>query len=372
MTTVLSIVRLALPNLFFGYGIAANLSAFTGPRPAYDLPAQGLLAGGLTRDLDGLYKQVLPHMDVSFGLIGAARYGLLGEARSGAVVGQNGWLFSTEEVRALPTAPELAHIVGTVADIRDDLRAAGTDLVVVPLPAKIDIYRELSPDPVFGQALADTLGQFSGQLAGRGISVVDARSALAQPGSTTPVFFPTDTHWTPHGATLVADAVAASGFVPAGNLGFVRADTPPKALTGDLIRFITTPELAPRMGLPPETLVPFVQTPAVAATDIFGTAPADIILVGTSYSANADWGFADALMQALGRDVLSLAEPGLGPLQPMRDYLASDMFRDTPPAVVIWEIPVRYLTDPAIWPAPAVPADPEIAAMPPNQENPDG
>ena len=33
----------------------------------------------------------------------------------------------------------------------------------------------------------------------------------------------------------------------------------------------------------------------------------------------------------------------------MLDYLASDEVRDAPPALVIWEFPVRYLTDPTIW-----------------------
>lgn len=372
MTIFLHTVRLVLPTLFFGYGIAANLSIFLGSPPSYVLPSEGLLAGGLTRDLDGLYKQDLPHMDLSFGLIGAARYALLGEARSGAVVGQDGWLFSAEEVRALPTEGQLAGIVSTVSDIRGKLRTVGTELIVVPLPAKIDIYRDFSPDLVFGRELQDLLAKFTDELADRGIGVVDARPVLLNPDATAPVFFPTDTHWTPHGATLVAQAVAASGLVASGDLRFVRSDEPEKTLTGDLIRFVTTTALAPRLGLPQETVVPFVQTPADVTGDIFGSASADIILVGTSYSANADWGFADALMLALGRDVVSTAEQGLGPLRPMQDYLASDLFRDAPPALVIWEIPIRYLTDPALWPAPSIVPDPKISALPLNEENPDG
>lgn len=40
---------------------------------------------------------------------------------------------------------------------------------------------------------------------------------------------------------------------------------------------------------------------------------------------------------------------GQGPVKPMDTYLASDGFRDAPPKVVIWEIPLRYLTDPKLW-----------------------
>lgn len=368
MTIILRAARLALPTLFFGYAILANLSLATGPHPAMVLPDNGLLSGGLTRDLDGIYKKDLPHRGLSFGLIGAARYALLGEARQGVVVGQDGWLFSTEEVRSLPSDAKLAGIVKTVLGIRAQLLLGGTDLVVVPLPAKIDIYRDISPDVAFGKALESLHARFSAQLTSRGAVVVDARSALLNPVE--PAFFATDTHWTPHGAALVATAISASGTIMPGLLAYDRTEEAPKALTGDLVSFVTIPTMAPRVGLPSESVISVVQTPIDAESDIFGAVVQDIVLVGTSYSANPDWGFADALMVALGRDVVSVAEQGLGPLQPMRDYLASPEYRDGAPAVVIWEIPIRYLTDPALWPDGAAP-DPKIAALP-HEENADG
>ena len=348
MTIILQAARLVLPTLFFGYAIFANLSLIAGPHPAVVLPDHGLLSGGLTRDLDGLYKKELPHMTVSFGVIGALRYALLGEARSGAVVGEDGWLFSTEEVQPLPSDRQLDAMVETILDIRAQLLQGGADLVVVPLPAKVDIYRDVSPDATFGRAMAQLYDGFDDRLTARGMAVVNVRRDLLNPLE--PVFFATDTHWTPYGADLVAAAVGRSGTVLPGPLTYDRIPAAPKILTGDLINFVTTADLAPRIGLPAESVSPLVQTPVNAGTDIFGQTTNDIVLVGTSYSANPDWGFADALMRALGRDVVSVAERGLGPLQPMQDYLASDDFRSAPPAMVIWEIPIRYLTDPALWP----------------------
>jgi alginate O-acetyltransferase complex protein AlgJ len=371
MTHLLRAARLALPVLFFGYGMGANLSMLQAP-PTHALPETGLLSGGLTRGFDGAYRQDLAHMDLSSGLIGAARYALLGEARTGALVGRDGWLFTAEETRPVPDAAGLAAIAGTVQGIRDRLRAAGVDLVVVPLPAKIDIDRDRSPDPAFGQALAALLDRFSRHLADRGVAVVDARAALLAPDGAVPRFFATDTHWTPDGAQRVAAAVAASGHLARGGLRFDRVAGDARPLTGDLIRFVTTDDLAPRLGLLPEMLTPIVQTPRDGAADIFGAGPADIVLVGTSYSANPDWGFADALMVALGRDVVSMAEPGKGPLRPMLDYLDSAAFRDAPPAAVIWEIPIRHLTDAAIWPQPGARAGPDIAFLTPQKETPDG
>lgn len=366
MSIILQAARFALPTLFFGYAVLANIALITGPPPAMALPDGDLLSGGLTRNIDGIYKQDLPHRSPSFGLIGAARYVVFGEARHGAIVGQDGWLFSAEEVRPLPLPAQMTVIVETVLDIRAQLLLGGTDLVVVPLPAKIDVYRAISPDAVFGRALGSLYTRFSDRLAARGVVVVDARSALLNPVE--PVFFATDTHWTPLGAGLVASAILDAGAIAPGALVYDRRQEAPRELTGDLVSFVTTAAMAPDIGLPSESVTPVVQTPVDAGSDIFGAAAHDIVLVGTSYSANPDWGFADALMRTLGRDVVSVAEQGLGPLQPMQDYLAGADYRDAHPAVVIWEIPIRYLTDPALWPDAAAP-DQKIAALPP-EENP--
>ena len=368
MTIMLRTARLALPTLFFGYAILANLAFFPGQNAAVNLTDSGLLSGGLTHDLDAIYKKSLPHRDLSFGLIGAVRYAVLREARSGAVVGHDGWLFSAEEVRPMPSDAQLTGFLAAVVSIQAQLMQGGTSLVVVPLPAKIDIYRELSPEPAFGLGLATLYTRFSAQLSARGIAVVDARSTLLNPVE--PVFFASDTHWTAFGAARVAAAIGESGTIKPGPLAYDHIDLPRKALTGDLVSFVTNAAMAPFIGLPAETLVPMVQTPIGAGSDIFGEGAQDIVLVGTSYSANPDWGFADALMKKLGRDVVNVAEQGLGPLQPMRDYLASADYQAAPPAVVIWEIPIRYLTDPRLL-AEGTAQAPRVVALP-YEEKDDG
>ncbi len=360
MTRFLFAARLAVPALFFSYALFANLAFLSAKDTTVALPDAGLLSGGLTRNLDGVYKKDLPHLDVSFGVIGAVRYAALGEARQGAVVGRDGWLFTAEELRPMPGAADLAGIVATVSDVRAKLALRGAELVVVPLPAKVDIDRDRSFDPLFGDRLAGLYTQFVSGLAGLGLPVVGVRTALVTADA--PAFFATDTHWTPHGADLVAATVAASGVVATGSTAYTTNPADPKMLTGDLVGFVTTDAFAPRVGLPMETVPQTVVTQTDAAGDLFGAADADIVLVGTSYSANPDWGFADALMRRLGRDVVNMAQPGQGPLRPMQDYLASAELRDTPPAVVIWEIPIRYLTDRDQWPT-HLSAGPAVAVM---------
>lgn len=350
-------VRLILPVLLFGYGIAANVAVLTGPPTTLTLPRHDLLAGGLTRDFEHQYKTTLPHFSASFGWIGALRYAVLGEARSGAVVGRDGWLFTAEEARALPSVDARRALLDQIQNVQTRLAAQGTDLAILVLPAKIDIENAQSPDPVLSANMAALYADFLTDLRGAGILAIDPRPAMI--GQETPVFFATDTHWTPFGAGLAAQAVGKD--LPQGALIFSTQKARVKPLTGDLIRFVTQDRLAPMIGLLPEEITLSTLIAATAPADIFGAAPTDIVLIGTSYSANLDWGFADSLSRALGREVENHAVMGLGPVRPMLTYLQSKDFQTNPAKLVIWEFPIRYLADP--WPSDSAPAaDPGTVA----------
>lgn len=351
-------VRLILPVLLFGYGIAANVVVLTGPPTALTLPRQDLLAGGLTHDFERQYKTTLPHFSPSFGWIGALRYAVLGEARAGAVVGQAGWLFTTEETRALPNMDARRAFIAHIQGVKARLAAQGTDLAILVLPAKIDIDSAQAPNAALSANMAGLHADFLADLRGAGVLAIDPRPAMMEQEK--PVFFATDTHWTPYGAGVAAQAVGQ--VLPHGALHFVSQDRGFKPLTGDLIRFVTQDRLAPMIGLLPEQIPLSTLTATALPTDIFDAAPTDIVLIGTSYSANLDWGFADALSRVLGREVENHAALGLGPVRPMLTYLSSDDFRTNPAQLVIWEFPIRYLADP--WPsAPQTPGNDTLSAV---------
>jgi alginate O-acetyltransferase complex protein AlgJ len=126
-----------------------------------------------------------------------------------------------------------------------------------------------------------------------------------------------------------------------------------------LVSYVTSDTLAPMVGLATENVTPYIANIADEGDlgDLFGPQTVDVVLVGTSYSANPDWSFPEALKLSLKSDVLNAAAQGLGPVKPMSDYLASDAFRDAPPKVVIWEFPLRYLTDPKLWTNPVDPVE---------------
>lgn len=351
MQPILRASRFLLPAAFFSYAAVVNLgyAQFSGRG---DMQADGdLLRGGLTAGLETVYRQSLPHREPAIGMIGALRYLAVGEGRKGVITGSDGWLFSAEEVRA-PT-DDLDQSLDRIARIRDRLEAAGARLVVVPIPGKLDVM-VAHGNPETARGITTLYDAFLAGLKNRDVPVLNARPALRRGAETELSFFRTDTHWTPKGAEDVAQALAASGLVELGDTEFDVAWSPQQEFVGDLVAFVTSDSLAPSVGLSPEAVTPFT---AVAqadgeSLDIFaGTEAGSTLLIGTSYSANPTFSFAEALKLVLRRDVLNLAEEGRGPARPMLDYLGSDDFRDAPPELVIWEFPVRYLTDPALWDA---------------------
>ncbi len=341
------ISRYFLPVMFFGYVPFANLAAYEEPGgklAAFDMAA---LRGSVTHSFDTLYKTAMPHREPSIGVMGAARYLLIGEGRKGVVVGIDGWLFTTEETRPLPAS--LSPSVAKIAEIRDTLAAHGTRLIVVPLPAKVDVQAAEASAQELSTEMAGFYADLQAKLNAAQIDTVDARTPLVELVKSKPAFFATDTHWTLDGAAAVAAAVAKSGLIPLGTAQMTRTEEPKAEFAGDLVSYVTTEGIAPMLGLDREDANPYVVAAPADTSDIFAAAQVDVVLIGTSYSANPHWSFAEALKLDLHQDVLNAAEQGLGPVKPMDTYLASDSFRDAPPKVVIWEVPLRYLTDPKLW-----------------------
>lgn len=352
---------LLLPTTFFGYALYANsalLMNAASPEAqaseAKDLSLSYVIDGEATRDLDTLYKNELPHRAASVGLFGNARYALLGAGRKGVIVGEDGWFFSAEEFKNVSSA-DIYAAVDRIAEVQRDLDARGIRLVLAPLPAKSDIYAEEVPSLVRGPAMAETYNAFAAALKERGIVTADTRPALLAAKPFGEVFLKSDTHWSPSGAKATAEAVQTSlqvaGIALPSESVTAQWQTP-VSLWGDLTKFVTSPDYAPTVGLTQES-VPIYRTTVNAAADgadIFGDDTAvPVMLVGTSYSANENWSFADFLRQSLRADVVNVAKEGLGPGVPMMDLLAGVALDETTPTVVVWEFPIRYLGTKTLW-----------------------
>jgi len=240
--------------------------------------------------------------------------------------------------------------------VRDALAAAGVPRLVVALvPDKSRVYADRLDGTGRRPAYAWRYHTFRAALVNAGIAAPDLLKPLMDASGTTRTFMRTDTHWTPAGAEIAAEEVAAAVRalrVPPPSLdaaAFVTSDAPAVAHDGDLLRFIPLGALRPWLWGPLERLTPRTTAARADANGgdadalLFGEQTIPAVLVGTSFSAMSEWNFDGALKQALGMDVLNLADKGHGPMAPMDAYLASGTLRESPPELVIWEIPERYL-----------------------------
>ncbi len=315
--------------------------------PAMAMPAGfEIRVGEAARRFESHYDAVFPARTFGINFWAALQYLAFGEGRSGVVIGSDDWLYTLEEFRDWQESDQrISTHLQRIAQVQRQLAQRGTTLIVAPVPAKAGIYAEHrgGHQP---KALHDALYQRSlAHLQAHGVVVADLRSALLDCKASQAVFLRTDTHWTPAGARCAANAIAAralqAGVTTNRPQDFVTEIEPARDHAGDLIGFLP---LAPYFAalLPPADRLSPLRTVSNAEVDLLGnTAVVEVVLVGTSYSANPLWNFDGALREGLREDVLNLAESGHGPFTPMDAYLQNP---DSPQArVLIWEIPVRYL-----------------------------
>lgn len=333
-------------------------------RPAKQVPdsVEALTAGYATAAITDNYNTAFIARDIGIDLYGTLSWALFREGRPGVLAGVDGWLFSKEEFQTDARSRErMEKALDFVGAAKQRIEAAGSRLLVVVVPTKADVYPEKLGRYRLPQEPATRHAALMAGLAARGIEVVDPAPQMRREKSQADSFLHTDTHWTPFGANLTAQAIARQ--VASLDLGpattFVREDKPPVLHEGDLLRYIRVLPFARGSVPAPDKVTPFEALRHNGGEDLFGEAVVPVALVGTSYSANALFSFEAALKIALSHDVLNVAKEGQGPFVPLRDYLSSEAFAATPPALVIWEIPERYVDDaydPSVFALPAAPA----------------
>ena len=297
------------------------------------------------------FNEALPFRDAAISTWGVLEYTLLREGREGVLVGENGWLFTDEEVAFYEgAAAETARKLAFIDQARTRLAERGATLVVALVPDKSRVYAEHVGRPLPSYTGA-RYRAFRAALVAEGVLAPDLLTPLQNAKTDAPVYFRTDTHWTPAGAEVaaatLADALADKGISGLFETEYKTETTGRRPYEGDLLKFLPLGVLRSRLGPPPDDL----ESRRTSATSdagggLFGAQTVPVTLVGTSYSADETWNFAGALQRELGADVLNLAAEGQGPLPPMRAYLDSAELRDTPPTLVVWEIPERYLPVP--------------------------
>ncbi|MBO6792244.1 MAG: hypothetical protein JJ894_17155 [Dinoroseobacter sp.] len=323
-------------------GGVALIGAWSAAQTDWSLPAP--FTDGASQDaLQDAFDARVVIRDWSITAWGIALWLVFGQTSPGAVPGIEGWLFSDEEFLAQPGfETRLESAIARILSVQEQLASQDTPLVIALLPDKARIMADKlrSPRAPVVEARYDYVLT---ALRRSGIEVLDLRPVLAGAREDAPVYLKTDTHWTPHGARAVAEALAPQIIaLTEASTTFVTEATFAEMREGDLMRYLPLGARAADFGFPPEPVEGFATAGGAAGgLGLFGDPPPAGVLVGTSYSADPLWHFDGWLKQATGVDFLNQAEQGGGPFPPM-DVLLNAQGADSL-AVVVWDVPERYL-----------------------------
>ncbi|MFW6292925.1 MAG: alginate O-acetyltransferase AlgX-related protein [Spirochaetota bacterium] len=279
------------------------------------------------------------------------QYRVFGEGQPGLLVGTDGWLFTDEEFTYYESADErIARRLDFIVEVRDGLAERGAALVVALVPAKARVVSGRLGRYRYPDYARPRYDSFRRRLLERDVPAPDLARALEAKGEE--AFLRTDTHWTPAGALAAAAALADEidrtlESASATRRSFVREERETVRHEGELLTFLPLGPFMERFGPEPDTVGRFATSPRERReAGLFEEVSIPITLVGTSYSAGELWDFAGALQATASADVLNVSTEGEGPFVPMREYLDGETLEESPPAVVVWEIPERYLPAP--------------------------
>lgn len=311
-----------------------------------------VLNGKWAKAAETHYDEEFPIKRLGTNLWAALDYKLFNEGRPGVVLGKDQWLYTDEEFDAVANGEQNeADNLAIIQGVGDALKAQGTQLILAIIPAKTRLYPEHIGDNKPATLHTDLYQQFHAQAAQAGLVAPDLLAPLQGAKQHGQVFLRTDTHWTPMGAEVVAkqlgEVVAQQTPLSGEPEKFVTQAKETAPYKGDLTNFLPLDPLFSNLLPQPDQLqqrsTDPVATEAQGDDALFADSDVAVGLVGTSYSANPNWNFVGALKQALHSDVVNYAEDGHGPILPMLKYLQTDAFKSSPPQVLIWEFPERYL-----------------------------
>ena len=283
-------------------------------------------------------------------------------------IGQDNYLFGNLNIFSSfgsGTQDRLDRNLNTVVQIKQSLLKRKIQLVVVYVPFVGRIYPEGLPQEFKTPALLQTA--FARSLKTwrqNNVFAPDLNEAFLRAkgaaGNEFPLYLRQDNHWSTVGSLEAAKVVAASV-----NTTFksVLAGLPEKTSSyqwlepvlheGNYYRSLTATE---RGKVVQERFKPLKFTAAggtaVGGNNLLSNDAPGVVLVGSSFSKLEELGFANGLAHFLRRDVLNVAQSGKSFWTPLLDYLASDAFVNTPPKLLIWEIPEEHFapgTGPVDW-----------------------
>lgn len=336
-----------------GWGFSEGLRAIASPtaqqRLQPTLNGEAFLAGRTAAAINHIMAHNLPIDAWARAAGGLFRWAVFGSGGPQVRVGCDGWLFLNEELRPWPEAEAaMAERVEALARIRDRLAAQNIALLVAVVPDKARVHGDrLCGAPLSAQAAARLEG-FLAALEAKNLAPLSLLLPLQALAARQDAYWRTDTHWNQDGAAVAARAIAAraAGIALDRPGGFTtRHDTALTPGPGDLLRLMGLDILPDGLRPPIDRQHLARTTEPEAGGGLLDEAGApQVALIGSSYSVNAN--FHGALQEALGAGVTNLARAGGGFSGAAADYFAGATFRESPPRLIVWEIPERVIGQP--------------------------
>lgn len=287
----------------------------------------------------------------------AATWLTLGDTGDRVRPGCPGWLFLADELKVHAQAEANAQRKAqVVADIDRQLAQRGIELLVVVVPDKSRIAADQLCGVARPASFAGRIDAWQAMVQGNGVPLLNLAPVLQPLGSDG--YLRTDSHWNEAGAAAAAKAVATQ----VAELGIEA--TPAKTVTtrqadeavrpGDLVRLAGLDWLPAPLQPTQERLretrfeeIAAAPSDDLGLDDLFGDSNLpNVALIGTSFSRNSN--FVGFLEQALGASIGNFAKDGGEFSGAASDYFPGTAFQQTPPALVIWEIPERDLQSPRL------------------------
>jgi hypothetical protein len=290
-----------------------------------------------------------------------ARFQVLRETGDKALMGRAGWFFYKPAVQyliePLPADSRYspADVLSAIISFRDQLARRGIRLLVVPAPNKASIYPEMltsragrSEQPVNPGTI-----EIIPRLRESGVEIVDlfrvyaeAREGLS-PGDNTRYYLSQDSHWSPEGMRLAAQAVAGRildlGWAEKGK---VRYRLKPATIEryGDVLKMMRVPQIEKLFE--PETLN-CAQVVNADTGQLYQADPdSEVLVIGDSflriYSRDepGSGGFIEHLACELGFPLTSIVNDG-GASTLVRQELSRKPALLRNKKLVIWEFVER-------------------------------
>ncbi len=274
-------------------------------------------------------------------------------------VGKNDWLYLRGEFPDAADEPATNTSIDLIRRFNKALARNGIMMVFTMPPMKTRIYAEYLPDDIkVSQYMAGKYDRMVQALRAGQVNVIDLNGPFlnsTQRKSDTPLFLRLDTHWSPAGAMLAAEAIRAGidanpalkktlEAIPEEKFAMTWGKLKVNSTQRDMIKLLPagSPDFAAEQVLPF-----FVSKEQKISGSLLGDgATAAITLIGSSYSG--PWyGFSDALRYTLQRDILTAwVEATRGAWVGMESYLRDDSFQTNKPKLLIWEIPARLMDSP--------------------------